>query len=65
MTKLHDLIKEKNNIETKIEKEFEKLPRYDEDCNCDCELGVYDLDVDFDEGTATIVCINCGGYIYQ
>ena len=41
---------------------MEKLPNHNKDCNCDEPLHV-DFDIDWSDGTVSVGCMRCGGYV--
>lgn len=68
-SELHKKIQEKytehihtlNEVLTLVD----QLPMYGKDCNCgdELEMGRIDYDIDFNDGSVTIVCMSCGGYV--
>jgi hypothetical protein len=43
---------------------MEKLPNHEKDCDCDHEHVMHiDLDIDWNDGSLLVGCMNCGGYV--
>jgi len=43
---------------------MEQLPNHDKNCDCDQDhVKHIDLDIDWNDGTTIIGCMNCGGYL--
>lgn len=68
---LHEKIKlqhqKTNKEQNKLLTLIDSLPNIDKPCNCEdkLDMGRYDYDIDYGEGTAKIVCLSCGGDVFQ
>ena len=64
--KIQKQLQKTNREQNKLLSLIESLPSFNKACTCDdkLEMGRYDFDIDYSEGTATIVCLRCGGDVF-
>jgi hypothetical protein len=62
---IQNLHEEHMEILTELFSVMEELPNHGRDCDCGREqnLGLVDFDIDWDNGTVSVGCLECGGYV--
>lgn len=65
--KIQKQLQKTNKEQNKLLSLIDGLPSFGKACICDdkLEMGRYDYEIDYCEGTAAIVCLSCGGDVFQ